>query len=192
MAELSLTLSAKDLRYFQELKTAEVLQKVDDHRLPQEQGIILICCADGDQMPDIMNWHARIMQSQRSHTRIHTLSSHGGALRVPPFSPLVTPELPRDEVLLSDLREAIELKKIKTVALYVHAPCGVAEKLHLNFLDQLRYLKEAKRRITQEISNLQVACFMHVDNGEKRTYFVSGEHWRNWDAAQHQQPFAAV
>lgn len=174
-----MALAPADQDLVRELREAGVFQDVEGHRLDQSNGIILACCADGDQMPDIWQFQNGIMQGQRQTSRIHTLSLNGGALLIPEGSPL-NREAHEDVVYLKHIREAIELKDIHTVALYTHGPCGAAGLANLTLIDTINLLKQAGQRIRDTFPGIQVACFFHADKGEtKRTYFVSAK-WFEW------------
>ncbi|MEK7624877.1 MAG: hypothetical protein AAB467_00835 [Patescibacteria group bacterium] len=62
---------------------------------------------------------------------------------------------------------AIDHKGIKAVVLYIHAPCGAAGQCGISFLEQLRYLILAKRRLKRrlELLGITVTCLCHVDYG---------------------------
>lgn len=158
---------------------AGVLIDVKDHKLDLKNGVIMVSCSDGDQMSDIFHFQEKMQARQRDSQRIHTIGLNGGALLIPENSPLNKPN-GEDRVMLKHIKQAIELKGITTIALYVHAPCGAAGLCRLNMDQVLDLLIQAKRRIKAEIPGVTVACFCHVDNGEKMTYFVSREHYEKW------------
>ncbi|HEY4510185.1 MAG TPA: hypothetical protein VJC15_04365 [Candidatus Paceibacterota bacterium] len=174
-------LSQQDLEIIRELRAADVLQDVDGYRLNQRYGIILVCCSDGDQMPDIWRFQNGIMAKQRQEARIHPITLNGGALLIPGDSPL-NKDVQEDLVYLKHIAGAHQLKKIETIVLYSHAPCGAAGLAKLTLIDVITLLKKAGQRVRNSFpSFFQVVCFFHVDNGEsKRTYFVSGPKWEQW------------
>lgn len=182
-------LAQEDLSAIIKLREAGVLEdfnpsKVDHHG----QGVTVVSCSDGDQIYEILTHLAGAVIT----TRIHVLASHGGALRIPEKSPLVFPDLRVDAVLLNDIAAVPELKGITTLLLYAHLPCGIAKKHGLDSIRVIALLKEAKNRLQTELPYLQVIPLLHVDYGEgngiknggskKRTYFVSGQAWRDWIA----------
>ena len=174
-----MALTQADQELVRDLREAGVLQNVDGHRLDQSNGIILVCCADGDQMPDIWQFQNGIMQGQRQTSRIHTLSLNGGALLIPEGSPL-NAEAHEDIVLLKHIHEAIILKGIHTIALYAHGPCGAAGLAGLTLVEVIGLLKQAGKRVREAFPSAQVVCFFHADKGEtKRTYFASAK-WFEW------------
>jgi len=92
------------------------------------------------------------------------------------------------EPLLEDIDKAMFLKGITTVAPYIHAPCGMARLLDLNFKQILFHLFEAKKRILENFARKQVkvACYVQVDyNGyfekNKYSYFITRKKWEVWN-----------
>lgn len=89
-----------------------------------------------------------------------------------------------DLLLLSFLAIAIDMKKIRTVVLYVHAPCGAAQHAGLDFFDELRHLVAAKRFLKRRLGHLglKVPCFVHVNfgGGQEETYFVKTHEVEAW------------
>lgn len=166
------------------MRRGGVLCDVDTHRLDAKNGVILVACGDGDQFHDLFGYKASILAPQQNDVppRIHPLTLNGGALLIPEESPF-NAEIPYDQVLLRNIDGAMNLKGIRTVAVYVHAPCGMARTANLDIADVIRLLVSAKRRIRRELERpgLHVAAFCHVDWLEgKRTYFVSGDAWDIW------------
>ncbi len=170
-------LSNEDREAYNRLRKQEILLDVDAHRLNLADGVILVACSDGDQLPDIFSNISHSFAGQRSSPRIHTIALNGGALLLPEDSPLVTAHR-EDEVLLEHIKVARELKNIHTVALYTHAPCGAGTLAGLTLEQELNLLLAAKVRIKEHLPGIKAACFCHIDRGEsKRTYFVSRNKW---------------
>lgn len=171
-------LNGFDRVYLRELRDKNILLDIDSHLLDQKNGVIMIACADGDQMPDVFEKQEEYLLEQRETPRIHTLALNGGALVVPTNSPLNS-ELPKGKVIIDDIKGAMMLKGINTVVLYAHAPCGAAGLYHLNIEEVIDFLIKAKEEIKKAVAGIKVACFFHVDWGDhKRTYFVSAAKWR--------------
>jgi len=174
-------LSAVDRDYLQKLREKNILADVDAHLLNQKDGVIMIACSDGDQMPDVFKKQSELILDQCENPRIHVLALNGGALVVPNDSPL-NQEINNAEVLLKNLEGAIELKKIHTLILYAHAPCGAAGLFNLDVNSVIEALVKSKEIIKQRFTGLKVACFFHVDWGDhKRTYFISASKWKNYN-----------
>ena len=164
------------------LRRGGVLRDIEQNQLDASNGVILIACGDGDQFHDLFRHKIDIFAAQRDAPRIHALTLNGGALVLSERSPL-NKSLPNDLVLLDHIRGAIKLKEILTVAIYVHAPCGMAKLHGINFEGTIQLLVEAKRRIRRELAHpdLKVAAFCHVDwEDGKRTYHVSADAWDRW------------
>lgn len=170
-----------------------ILRDVETHRLDHSRGVILVCCADGDQLPDIFAHHSGICEAQESRPRIHTLSLNGGSLLIPEGSPL-NKERREDLTYLHHIEVATVLKHIHTVALYAHIPCGAAGMYRLGAQDVVDMLMRAKLRIKQQIAEAKVGCFLHVDKGagNKRTYFVSRHDWSRLRELPEQGPYRTV
>lgn len=175
-------ITEKDREFIRQMKNLGVLAEVNPHRLDQSQGIIMVTCADGDQMPDIFQRQVQSCLVHRPAPRIHTLALNGGALLIPPHSPLCR-ERREDKVLLHHIQTARELKNIHTVALYAHLPCGAAEEMGLSAMTVFELLTAAKTHL-KKVSDqlLKVACFCHIDYGNdyKQIHFVSRRFWLGW------------
>ncbi|MDO8557802.1 MAG: hypothetical protein Q7S09_01250 [bacterium] len=174
-------ISEKDLKDIVVMRKFGVLVDVDPQRMRQEDGVICVTCADGDQMPDVFQQQVKFALEAGFKPRPHQLSLNGGALLIPEESPL-NKELREDATLLAHIRGGIKLKGIRTIVLYIHAPCGAAGLAGLTFKESIDLLIKAKDRIKKEILDVRVACFCHVDREhgtghKKRTYFVDEERW---------------
>lgn len=174
---MKMTLSRYDLEVAEGLRKSNVLMDVKGHLLDQSKGIILISCADGDQFHDIFTQKAKL-QGHCEDPRIHTFCWNGGALRLAPNSPTNKHGRSICRDLLDEIRDARALKAIDTIALYIHTPCGKARSHGLNLIQTVDLLMLAKTNIKKENQGIHVACFCHVDYGDKkRTYFISRDHW---------------
>lgn len=166
----------------EQLRKAQVLLDVFPSQLELARGVIMVACADGDQMPDLFAFETGLFRAADVPPRIHELALNGGALLIAKDSP-VRRAGAEDEVLLRHIADGRTLKEIGSVMLYAHAPCGAAALARLDLRGVIALLMEAKTRIKQELADLKVACFLHVDWGDrKRTYFVSRGAWDKWQA----------
>jgi hypothetical protein len=172
-----LQLNQRDRDLIAHYKEIGVLSDVAAHLIDEQHGAIMVTCSDGDQFSDVFAHHAQhICMTQRHDSRIHLLALNGGAKLLAKDSPLLT--VGEDAVLLKHIGAGIALKGIQTVVLYAHAPCGVAYEEDLPFDQVLDLLFRGKQRVKEMYPSTKVACFCHVDDGEKkRTYFVSREVW---------------
>ena len=175
-------LSAKDQMLFWALKGFGVLQHVEGELLDQHEGAFLVACSDGDQMPDIFAFHSGLIRKQRGIERPHLFADHGLGLVLASDSPLNRNQ--RGNNLLESIGKVPEIKGITTGILCIHAPCAAAALAGLNLVQQIALAKAGKARVLEHFPNLTIACFLHIDNGEKRSYFIKGANWREW-VAQH-------
>jgi hypothetical protein len=175
-------LSESDYRLIREWREFGVLQDVDDHRLDQREGVILITCSDGDRFCDIFAKQVRMVEGQCKDPRIHTFAWNGGILRIAPGSPANKPGRTTDEDLLDEVADARAMKGINLVAGYSHIPCGKAGACKISPEQVIRLHIAAKRRIKELNRGIKVANFCHIDygNGSKRTYFLSRCSWEEW------------
>lgn len=174
-------LSKQDHELARVLRLANVFQNVASKELDLSEGVIIVPCADGDQMPDLFTYELGLFAELGIPPRVHEIALNGGALLIPQDSP-VRREGAEDRVILQHLRDAQALKGIDLVMLYAHAPCGAAGLAGLDLRGVVKLLMAAKTRIKEEIPSLKVAVFIHMDwgDGKKRTYFVSRDRWENW------------
>ncbi len=166
------------------MRKTGVLCDTDGHLLDQSKGVILVTCADGDRFYDIFS--EQVKMNGGRDPRIHTFGWNGGALRIARNSPTNEPGHTTDVDCLRDVLDAMAMKDITTVALYVHAPCGKAAAHDLSFESVITLLIGAKRRIKEAAREACVACFCHVHypDGRNRSYFVSREAWEKWQSEE--------
>lgn len=179
---MGMHISSGDRELVRRMRECGVLRDADGHRLDQTSGVIVVACADGDQMPDLFRFQSAMSEGHRQDPRIHTIALNGGALLIPESSPIAM--VGEDRVILEHVRGAQTLKGISTVALYAHAPCGMAYGAALSFEAVIGLLMRAKTRVKEAVPGLKVACFCHVDKGDgnRRTYFVSRDAHEQWRA----------
>ncbi|KKS24926.1 MAG: hypothetical protein UX94_C0005G0074 [Parcubacteria group bacterium GW2011_GWA2_47_21] len=175
-------LKENDLTLIRKLRAENILEDVAAHQINGAPNGILMC-ADGHQTPDVLRRHAEFIQ--RADTKeccCHSLMLNGGAL-------LLSEELTSDysypigQMILDQFAQAIELKGIGTVVLYIHTPCGMAKKWGLSFEKMLDRLFEAKMRVRRHFrdNRLKLVCFCQVDYGDRKlTYFISRKKWGAW------------
>lgn len=175
-------LSGRDERIVSRLRAAHIFEDIYGHRLDQRNGVILVTCGDADRFPDLFKFKANLQVGRRLDQRIHVLSLNGGALRLAHNSPTNKSGHSTDIDLMDDIIEASETKHINVVALYIHSPCGKAYHHRLPLLDCLKFLMSAKTRLKETRRALSVACFCHVDYGDRRqrSYFLSQEKFERW------------
>jgi hypothetical protein len=172
-------LTEAELQIIKELKENDVLEPLRGFQLDYSNGVVMVACADGDQMYDLFTTHASLCPCNPNRHRIHLLTRDGGALVLPS----VHFANQASNILLNEIAAASLMKDIKTVALYTHIPCGIADKFGIKTKENVVLLTLAKQRVEwMNVLNLQVACFFHVDygQGKKRSYYVSPEKFDEW------------
>jgi hypothetical protein len=182
-------LSRKDHALVKQLRQADVLQDVEEGRLDQRNGVILVACADGDRFPDVFRYQCKMQAGYRPAPRVHTLAWHGGAIACAPCSPVNKGKY-AEEVFLKQITAARELKDIDVVALYAHAPCSAAAKNNVPLTTVIALQLRAKAKIKAMNPGIDVACFFHVDYGDgvQRTYFLCHAQWEAWAKANNIEP----
>ena len=176
-------LSEIELAFVDELLSLGILEKVEGHRLPLQNGVISVFCSDCDRSPDVYEHLRTITQTQCSHTRIHAIADNGGPLLIPKSSPANKPGRTRDVDLLESIEFAMRQKHIQTIGLIGHAPCSIALDRKIDLFRTFALTLCAKTRIKTDLKRYdpKVACFYQIDFGERapspekrlRTYFMN-------------------
>jgi hypothetical protein len=174
-------LTSADLELIENYKKAKVLDKIDSHLLDPREGLSIIMCGDPDQHPEAYSYHQENIVKAGCLNRIHPPAPLGGALRLVPHTNAIIGTVGYDRGLLFDLALVRQKKNIKTFALYVHAPCAMAELLGMKFEEIMRTAFEAKRKILAELPGIKAAVFCHIDDGQKKqTWFVCRKLWEQY------------
>lgn len=162
----------------QMLLDARVLGHHIPERLNVSDGVILVCCADGDQFAKMMDHMRDTVIVAGVKPRIHTLAHHGGALLVSPQCPLFK-EHKIDLFMRTQLQQAQTMKDINTVVLSVHAPCGAASMAKLSTIELIDHMMRAKLVVKADLPQVKVLCVLFVDfgNGDKRSFTVARKDW---------------
>ncbi|MEK7639847.1 MAG: hypothetical protein AAB424_01775 [Patescibacteria group bacterium] len=170
-------LTEQELCTVQRWKTQGVLVKVDSAKVlgRTHNGAILLCCGDADHSWDVLT---HIVNKLGCTERLHLQCFNGGALRVNPNVPI--PKKYRiDAQLMEGIQVSRDLKKIETLFLASHAPCGMAGLCRLSIEDVLWHTIEAADIIsaTTGWSRKDIILLFHVHkgNGIKNTYFVEAK-----------------
>lgn len=163
------------------MRDARVLDDMCGNRLNADKGVILVACADGDQMFDLFTHQAKIQRREERYPRLHTLTEHGGALVLPRHSPLNEGD-GDGSALVRKIASARRLKAIDAVALYSHFPCAMASEFSVPAIEQLRLQARAKDRLKAELTGVRVSLFLHVhwQDEERRTYHISRKRLDEW------------
>ncbi len=168
-------LTEGDVQILKQLREEGVLSEVSLDSMDLSNGVIMLTCADGDQFESYYSHLAELTKKQLARPRVHTLALNGGALLLSDLWP--TKE--EGVALERHISAAVDLKKIYTVVLFVHAPCGAAGLCHWTIEQVIDAGVQAKTRIKSLRSDVKVICLIHVDWGhdKKRTYFLSRDKW---------------
>ncbi len=174
-------LSAEDAADIAELLREAVLLPHDGSKLQTKNGIIWVTCSDGDKILDFLEHVLNIIREGNGRLRPHIFTEHGGAMVIAEDFPLY-PLFRVAELMLAKIEDGHIMKNMDTVILMIHAPCSAAEKAHLNVIQELAYLIRGKRRIQEGMPNLDVACFIHVQDaeGNKVVHYVSSFAFEAW------------
>ncbi len=182
-------LTSADLELIGNYKKARVLDGINSHLLDPKEGLSIVMCGDPDQHPEAYSYHKEDIVKAGCLDRIHPPAPLGGALRLAPNSRTNVDTPGYDTGLMYDLALVHAKKKIKTVALYVHAPCAIAEIASMSFAEIISEAFAAKQRIKSELPGMKVAVFCHIDNGTcKKTWFVCRQRWEEY----HSHPMARL
>ena len=114
---------------------------------------------------------------------LHILTANGGPLLIPERSPLNVNNA--RNFLMNQIREAIQIKGVRNIVLYTHAPCGAAGPVCMDIKEQLQLLFDAENELIIRFPGITVTRYFHVDysslpqpgHKSKETYFVSREAW---------------
>lgn len=166
-------LKTEDYRAIEALRRDGVLRRVYGPKLvPRSENLILVSCADGDQLPDIIQHLGNFTFGR------HTLTVHGGALRLSnSFPEDGNAGYPVREFLLHQIEEARALKRTNTLALLSHYPCAIATRHNWSVGDVLAMTVEAKAYVKENVSGVKVVPLFHYCDGDRRrTMFINTKH----------------
>ena len=105
-------LTKTELRIIKELKKQDIFTNRYEVTSDYRNGVIMVACADGDQMYDLFTTHASLCPCNPNRTRIHLANTQWR--RPLSRSTLLTKDVPG---LLKRNPTASDLKHIKSVAL---------------------------------------------------------------------------
>lgn len=170
-------LTPEELEIIQRWKRKRVIVPVDRKKLVgrTHNGAILLFCGDADHSWDVLT---HIVQKLECTERLHLQSFNGGALRINPHVPIPA-ELRIDSQLMKGIQVSRDLKKIETLLLSSHAPCGMAGVCKLGIEDVLWYTIEGAEHIAASTNwsrkDIIVLFHVHLGNGVKNTFFVEAK-----------------
>lgn len=176
----SLQATEADYKLIRKLRERKVLEDLNGQLLPAERGTIVIPCADGDRITDILTSHWAACSGRPCH---HTLSLNGGPLLIPRNSPVN--RMGAGELLLEHAYAGHKLKEVTTIVLYSHWPCGAAITSGMSLHEAIEFSIRAKDRTRRFMQRKglepTVALCFHVDwtNGVKNSYFFNRDAWND-------------
>lgn len=134
-------LQTADIPLIKQMRTEKVLRRIRKDQLPKE-GDEIVACSDGERIVDLLMHHRRLCEEGRvCH---HSILLNSGPLLIPIDSP--TAAFNEGTVILEHALAGQQLKKVKTIHLYGHWPCGAANATKLSLVDCLTLLARAKER----------------------------------------------
>lgn len=183
-----LALSSQEFEIIDSLVEFGVFDKIEGNRLDRSNGIILICCSDGDQFHDLYTHKCRFQQEQRGdqNPRIHPFDCNGGVLAYDKGTPVNRFESTYMEKLLA-IGDAIAMKGHVPVVMEGHGPCGAANLHSIAFINQLEIQMRVKRVMKQMYPHEDITSYFHVDyrghNGmSKKSWHFGLDPWVEWHA----------
>lgn len=147
-----------------------------------EKGSVIVPCADGDQIYDLLTHHRSVCGCpKKCH---HTSALNGGPLLL---SDRVSEEMQSDgSVLLRHAFEGKAIKGVETVVLYGHAPCGKALGNSISAPEAMEHYVRAKDRVRAYAKEKKIdlaAChlWMHIHwpDDTRRSYFFNRSAWES-------------
>lgn len=180
------TISTADLVFIEQMKKADILGNHIPERLHVEDGVILVCCSDGDQFDKVMDHMRDAAIATGAKPRIHTFANHGGALLVSPDFHLFCKHGNISDFLLTQLAQAKAMKEINTIVLSVHAPCGAAAMSQMNVVQLINHMMRAKNLVKERLHGVKVLCVLFVDygSGNKQSYTIARKDWDRFIQSQ--------
>lgn len=150
-------------------------------------GLIIVPCGDGDQSFDILTHLHREYESRDCpDSCLHVLSRNGGSLKLVQQSPAFKPGRSLFRDLFEEVIETHRIKRLKSLGIFTHAPCGIAVTNDLDFVEQMRVLFAAKRKFEKEFGRLKLdisvvaLCHIMYDIRHRRTYASRESKFNQW------------
>lgn len=177
-----LHLTPLDVKIVAMLKSTGVFRDLIENEIASPNGTVCVACPDGDRFPELFNHHSKTCQCSRHHP----LALNGGAIIMPRNEIAERMDVLVDgDVIMKHLGGAMKLKGYDAVALYVHAPCGMAYSHGLNLMTVMEQLMAAKARVRKEFGQsikIHPLCHVAYPDGKQKTYFVDRKKWEELPA----------
>ncbi|MFA6587474.1 MAG: hypothetical protein WCT08_00225 [Patescibacteria group bacterium] len=169
-----MAISTEDRGIISSWRKTGVITEVDGQKLinVSPHGVIIVMCGDADRALEMLDFLKLKINTRRFHLR----AEDGGPLRYHPSVP-IPPKLRMDKQLLAGLHGSRGLKKIPTLILMAHWPCGMAAQIKLGIRDTVWYTIQ----LVQILSDLgwdkkRIIPMLHVDYSTRmRTYFIEAK-----------------
>lgn len=176
-------LDKRDRQLIDVMRQDQVLVNTDPVKFNQHAGSIVVCCSDGDQMTDLLKHNVSMAVASGGQVRPHMIANHGGAMLLSDGVQLFE-QHDISGLIKTEISQAIQMKKISSVALMVHAPCGASNMIDLDVVDTVDHMMRGKKMLKEYFQNVVFSCFLHVDYGQnrRRTYFVPEDRFEEWYA----------
>jgi hypothetical protein len=189
----------KDIPLIARLRIDNVLKEINQEQLPSD-GDEIIACADGERIIDLLFHHQKLCEHGRPCH--HSLLLNGGPLLIPDGSPAA--RFGEGIIILEHAFAGQKLKKVKTIHLYGHWPCGAANEAGLSVLQCLTLLGQAKERTLDFFyertgEHPKVIPLFHVhyvhEDGRRRSYYLDRHRFgevhniheaKNWRSSRQQ------
>lgn len=170
-------LTDQELATVQRWKQDRVLVPIQSDKVAgrTHKGAIFLFCGDADHSWDVLT---HVVNKLGCTERLHLQCINGGALRLNPNVPIPQKYRINDQ-LMEGIQVSRDLKKIETLFLSSHAPCGMAGLCNLSIEDVLWHTIETADIISTTTGWLRkdiIPLFhIHKGNGLKNTYFVEAK-----------------
>ncbi|OGH77655.1 MAG: hypothetical protein A3G08_02905 [Candidatus Magasanikbacteria bacterium RIFCSPLOWO2_12_FULL_47_9b] len=181
--------SKEDVLHVRGMVEAGVFEEINPSRLTSfASGTVACKCADGRWSIPLLTL---LQNLQRPHRQgngvfVHTLSLHGGPLRIRPGS-RANKEFNLASAWEYELELAATISRSlagnKSITLLGHGPCGMAARAGMTFLETVEELVATKRYIRMGHPDWfeSIICMMHLAvDGAERVYFVNPRQFERW------------
>lgn len=165
---------AEDLAKIKTWRSIGLLADVDQNTLKGlcQDGLIPLFCGDGDRSLEFREH----LKKMGCYKRPHLQALDGGPIRIVREAP-IPKKFRIHNQLIHELLFSRQAKKIPTLVLCAHYPCGMAQACHITLPDIVYYnLRAAEIMIKRGWDKKRVVPLIHIYDGQKeRTYFIEKE-----------------
>lgn len=166
----------EDLETVKRWRRVGLLVEVDNEKLKRicDKGLILVGCGDGDQIPDFLR---HLVQRVKCAKRPHLHLENGNPLSLVKEAP-IPKEMRFHDQLKARIKQSRRLKRISTLLLCCHYPCGMAWESHISLPMIICYTYQAAQEMVKDGWDAKkIVLLFHCDygDGKRRTYFIEKE-----------------